>query len=556
MKIRILLAALVVFSSISGASAQPVIDASRVEDQLNLPQATPDIAAPPVRPPLPSAPVPQGAETVRFFLKAVTIDGARIYPPSVWDELLADMKNRDVSVADLYRLAGQITNRYRADGYVMAQAFLPPQTLKDGVARILVIEPFIDEVKTEGAVPQGFIVQKTLAPWYRHKILNVGDLETTLLRINDLPGVHVQSVIEPQPGHPTPGALALRLIFTKTPPLSGEVSFDNFGSKYIGPFQGGARLTMDNLFGHMAETTLQIFTPTQMRELLYGNITHHIPALWSGFTFDLAANYSRVVPGYTLSVNDVKSQSRTFSAGVTQSIIRSRSTNLAVSASLESRDSTTKTLGTKLSEDKLTVAMVETAYETADGWSGLNAANIKLRQGMNIMGARKTGSAGLSRLEGESDFTSLQFQVSRLQKITQEWSLYTNLRGQYAPQPLLSSEEFGYGGNPTGRAYNASEIVGDRGLAGTIEARYALTATPQLNLNPYAFYDIGKVWNIDKIDGSDFSGASAGFGIKGALRNGIAFDTYIAQPLTRRIETPQYGSGHSPVFKFSLEYHF
>lgn len=533
-----------------------VPDAGRVEEQLNL---TPQPQAPltPERTPprAVSNPLP-GAQTARFTLRKIEFKGSTVYAPADLQVMAAPLLNREVSVADIYALAAQITDRYRADGYVVAQAFVPPQAIRAGIIRIDILEPYISEVIVAGDAPRSAAVRRLVAPWRQNKLMNVHDLERTLLLINDLPGVKVQSVLEPQTHAAAPGAMVLRLIFDGEPMAEGRVSFDNYGSKYIGPYQVGGGVSLNNAFWHMAQTDIQAYVTTQIQELMYGNIAHHIPLPAEGLMLDLGASYSRVVPGGSLDLNDIKSRSRVFSLGVTQSVIRSRSMNLSLSAALESRTSTTKTLGIKLSEDRLSVAMLEAIFENADRWGGFNDLNLRLRHGLDILGARKTGSADLSRAEGHSDFTSLQMQASRLQPLGDVWALFMSLRGQYAWNPLLSNEEFGYGGNAVGRAYNASEIVGDRGVSGIIEARYTMRPLGNLNLSPYVFYDIGKVWNTDSVDGDDFSGASTGIGLRGGFVSGLTFDVMVAKPLTRRLETPQIGDGDSPVMKFSLEYRF
>ncbi len=542
--------------SANAYASAPLPDAGRIEEQLNLTPPSQPRPAPSTPPAAAQASPLPGAETTYFLLRDVRFTGATVDTPEELRAMAAPLLGREVAVADLYRLAARLTDRYRQDGYVVAQAFIPPQAIQGGVITIAVLEPYVDDVTLTGEVPPDLAAQMLIAPWRQDKLMNVNALERTLLLLNDLPGVRVQSVLEPQIGNPAPGAMVLRLIFAKEPAYRGRVSFDNYGSNYIGPYQAGGGITLSNAFGHMAETDIQAYVATQMQELMYGNLAHRVPLPVAGLTANFGASYSRVVPGGSLDLNDIESQSRSAVIGLTQSLIRSRELNLSVAASLETRSSVTKTLGVRLSEDQLTVAMLESVLENADRWGGVNSASLRVRQGLDWLGARETGSLDLSRAEGESDFTSVQAQVSRLQDLNQDWSVFVSLRGQYASGPLLSSEEFGYGGNAVGRGYNASEIVGDRGLSGLVEARYRIQAMPNLDLSPYAFYDLGKVWNIDTVGGEDFSGASTGFGVRGAFASGLSFDAMLAQPLTRRVETPQYGDGKSPQFRFSVEYRF
>jgi len=132
--------------------------------------------------------------------------------------------------------------------------------------------------------------------------------------------------------------------------------------------------------------------------------------------------------------------------------------------------------------------------------------------------------------------------LTRLQGIIQDWSLLMTAAFQRASGPLYSVEEFGYGGQAFGRAYDSSEISGDHGAAGSLELRYdGWNNLQPVSISPYAFYDIGVVWNDDTSQAKRESGASAGFGVRVSSDIGITGNIGIAFPLTRENETPVYG---------------
>ncbi|MBY0354143.1 MAG: BamA/TamA family outer membrane protein [Rickettsiales bacterium] len=121
---------------------------------------------------------------------------------------------------------------------------------------------------------------------------------------------------------------------------------------------------------------------------------------------------------------------------------------------------------------------------------------------------------------------------------------------------LPASEEFGIGGPSFGRAYDLSEIMGDEGVAGSLEVRYqAIPEWRGLQTVPYIYYDLGKVWNNDT-DGESFSAASAGLGVRFAHELGINAQLGLAFPLTREPERPIYGDHHSPRLLMQLGYGF
>lgn len=80
-------------------------------------------------------------------------------------------------------------------------------------------------------------------------------------------------------------------------------------------------------------------------------------------------------------------------------------------------------------------------------------------------------------------------------------------------------------------------------MAGSLELHY--TGLEPLNgfrFVPSAFYDIGKIWNIDDGQEDGLSAASAGVGLYMSHTSGISSSLTLAQPLTKRIDTQVYGN--------------
>lgn len=521
-----------------GRAARPKIEP---RDAVTPPQAT-----------LGSVP---GGKEVSFLLKGIDIVGGSTYPAEVFSPLYESLLSTNVSIADVYKIAQAINQVYFDDGYIFSRVILPQQEIGNGLVKIQIVESHIESVEFLTDVPTYPILARMIDGLASDKSLNIKEFEAKVLAINDLPGVDMKFYIEPSEKGSPSGSLNVKLSFAKKD-ASVDLSFDNYGSKLIGPYQVGESVTLYNSFDHMAETTLQGFQATQKNELQYYSVDHSIPIHESGTTLDLFGSYSRILPGGTFGDIDLKTYSRTASLGLTHPVIRSRDKNLSVSAALEHYSADSKILGARLYEDQTTTLELGASLDFSDNWYGVNLVDVTLRKGMNILGARETGSTDLSRAEGRSDFTTLRAELVRIQRLSPKWGLWTHVKGQYASAPLLSSEQFGYGGNEIGRAYNPSEIVGDHGISALAEVFYKLRDEDNFSLSPYGFYDIGKTWNIDNLDGEGFSGASAGVGIRADWNDQLSLDLTMAYPLTRSVAIPDWANDEGPQVKFSLGYGF
>jgi hemolysin activation/secretion protein len=88
----------------------------------------------------------------------------------------------------------------------------------------------------------------------------------------------------------------------------------------------------------------------------------------------------------------------------------------------------------------------------------------------------------------EGSFTKLTAQLSRLQAIVPQHSLYLAVGGQWAGKNLDASEKLGLGGARAVRAYPSGEVLVDQGLIGTVEWRWTVND----EVTPFLFYDAAR----------------------------------------------------------------
>ncbi|MGV2482470.1 UNVERIFIED_CONTAM: ShlB/FhaC/HecB family hemolysin secretion/activation protein, partial [Salmonella enterica subsp. enterica serovar Weltevreden] len=73
-------------------------------------------------------------------------------------------------------------------------------------------------------------------------------------------------------------------------------------------------------------------------------------------------------------------------------------------------------------------------------------------------------------------------------------------RVQYAPNPLLSYEEYSIGNFTLGRGFDPGALTGDSGVGFPSEVRIGSLiprSRKDLALQPFGFFDLGVVWNRD-----------------------------------------------------------
>lgn len=507
---------------------------------VDVPQQTLDFAA------------PEGAAGIAFELKGVRIEGVTAFSENELADIYAPYVGRKITLDMVWAFAGQITERYRAKRFFLSRAFVPAQEIEDGTIVIRVVEGHVGRVEWQGGVKESRIIRQLTEELLQNRPLSTNVLESYLLRVNDLPGHSYRAVVQPSKAGAEEAAVTLAMV-PQEKQGQGLVSFDNYGSRFLGPLQ--ASLYYNDSFIPMQQTYLSLSASTPADELKYGAVLHQIPVL-PRVNLELNGSYVVAEPGYSLEINEIESKSAEVGVGITYQPIRQWLENMTIGVKLTGKDTDTDILGTPLIRDRVRVLRTSFAYDRADILSGYSYWNASFSRGLEIFGSSSEGEADLSRLEAAPDFMKVDFSYTRQQPISNDWLVLARVAGQWADSPLYSSEEFGFGGQGFGRAYDPSEITGDHGIAASAELRYnSAPAIGQLQFVPFAFYDVGKVWNIDA--GLDGSASSAGLGVAITLPSGISATLTAAQPLTRDIDNPINGGGEkAPRLSFGLSYKF
>lgn len=350
------------------------------------------------------------------------------------------------------------------------------------------------------------------------------------------------------------GGVLLVILGIPRPGLQANLSIDNTGSKYIGPYMASERVSIVTDQLPYQQTTLSLSADAAFKELKNIDISQAIPLNANGLKISCNAGYTHGTPGYTLEPNDVESRSLRLGALLSWNATRQRAENLSLSGGFDYQDSDTDILGIPFVRDRTRSVKLQAHYDRQDTHAGASVVEATLSHGLDMLGASEAGDPDLSRAEGKPDFTKIEAAAYRFQQLSPEWNAVFGVTGQYSGTPLLSAQEFGFGGQAFGRAYDPSEIVGDQGCAFKAEVHYdgLIDIDAGRHAQPYLFYDIGKVWNLDAGQPGAVSAASAGAGLRYPLPYGINADISLAQPLTRPVDAPQYGEGKAPRFVFSV----
>lgn len=493
---------------------------------------------------------------IKLLVQDIKIIGATHYSPDELRGLYAHLIGQEVTLADVYLVEEEITRKYRDDGFILSRAVIPEQRIKDGVVEIRVVEGFIDTIIVEGGEHSEKRIRK-----YTHKILeskplHIRDLERYLLFVNDLPGITSQSILRPSDKNQGASNL-VAMVEHKT--LDGNLSYDNYGSHYVGPIRGTMSVNLNSFMGFGERITLDAMLANPASELKYSQLSFALPLGNEGITLTVRSSQSPSEPDDDLAVQQVESDSTQQSLEVHLPVVRSRDFNFTFDASYTHKANDVDVLRTANIRDRLKILKLTSTVEYADALAGYTKFSVSARKGYD-WNSTKQGDLLSSRPEAHPQFICFSGEVQRnqgLHNIINGLNLFVLGQWQYANKPLFSSEEFGLGGRQIGRGYDTGEILGEKGYGVSVELQYTAPEVWGVTSQLYGFYDTGEVWNRDRADDNTSNEkpnlSSDGLGARFFWNNALSVNLEVAKPVGR---IPVSQVDKEPRYHLGLSYSF
>jgi hemolysin activation/secretion protein len=491
------------------------------------------------------SPVPRAVEELSFEVKDIRIAGSTVYSPEQLRPLYEPLIGHSVHLADILAVADQIEGKYRADGYILTRAFVPPQSVSNGVFQINVVEGYIEAVSVEGGDEDARNrVRAIVAPVTASRPLQLKVIESALLRANQLPGTGASGLLRPSPTQP--GASDLAVTVTAEP-VSVVLSMDNRGTKLTSRWTQEADVAA--LVGDdQIVLTVQKAPHWDDRHAFSGKYSHPIGT--DGLTVSgnfLASDSSPSGPG--AGGLQLPTKSRSIGGRAAYPLVVSRDNLLALDGGLTIQKSEVNESGggstTDLRDDWRTID-IAVAYQNVGFLGGVSSVSFDVAHGLSILGASSEHNANATRAGGQPDFTKFSTIIRRTQPLWDNFSAAFTGIGQYSLNTLMLGEEVSYGGAVgVGRGYDPASLTGDSGAGGAFELRYDdASPVPYVNnAQYYVFYDAARIWNHKAAPPNNDTLQSTGIGVRLSVVHNIALGIEVAHTFVPLPTNDLHGDG-------------
>lgn len=475
------------------------------------------------------AATPKGGEQLSLRLGRVTIDGAFPELSAQNAILVARLQDKKVTIADLFAAANELEQAYARAGYVLVRVSVPPQRLVErGPVRIVVVDGFIEAVKTDG-VPERFRrpVGERLEGLIGRRHVTLADLERALLIAGGLPGMKLKSALSR--GQQLGGALLV--VEGEDPLFSTTVTTDRRLPAVLGRWETSATIGINGALGHGEELYLSTTTGYGLDK--YGFLTPPLRTVGVGAVVPMGEDGVVFNPEYTNSRTQPKplpgsppviGQLNRFSMRGSYPVVEDRAQTFTLDSAIEVTDQLlfSPLFASDLSHDDYAALRVGASWQRLTPWGAPLLLHAQFSRGLGGRNASdaKAESVPLSRQGASPYFAKLNVDAHLLQALPDDFHLDVIGKGQWTfARPQLSSEQFSLDGPDAVSALPSGSLSVDAGATGRVEfgRTIALTGLPvPLTLSPYLFGAAGwgRIYLPTFVERSIVSGAAFGVGLK------------------------------------------
>ena len=420
----------------------------------------------------------------RFTLSGITFNASVYIDRATLEGIAKGFIGHPISFEDLNGLLRQINSRYEQQKQLTARAIIPPQSLDNGVLKVVLVEAKVDAVAWQGQPT------RVKPAFYEARLpLKVGEtldspaLMNAIQRFNaTTPGPQVTASLAP--GHKF-GTTQVDLQAFEPDPWQWTAFLNNYGTEGTGREQYGGTLTWFSPTG-VADALSATAVATAGSQ--YGSLRYSRPVnTYNGVVYaEVGANTLKIKKG-PFAALDIKGDSQTYGLGYDQPKWVDEHWNLLGGVAYDHQVSSTTIQGLDLSDTTVDEFTLKGQLEyRAAPWYGRYEQRLRQASTDNSV----TGESGSFQLLNGDGYLSRDFGQRFTGVARFGWQYATN------PRELPSTLLYQFGGISSVRGYDPGVIASPQGMTLNLEWYWNLSERWQ----PFAFFDYGRAMQLGTAD--------------------------------------------------------
>jgi hemolysin activation/secretion protein len=434
-------------------------------------------------------------------------------------EIIQPFTHRQLSFSELLQARSEITQFYVSKGYITSGAYIPPQTLDNGVVVIKIIEGGLESinVQVEGKLNPDYVRDRL---WLAAgKPLNVPRLLEALqiLQLNPI----IAKISSELANSTEPGQSILNVSVETARSFYSSIILDNGRNPQVGSFRRGVALEDINLSGNGDSLRGTYLNTDGSNDI---DVSYAIPLTPENGTLTLGfRNITGEVIEYPFSLLDLKSYYQKYLVSFRQPLWQTPYSEFALGLGFDHQTSSNTLLGYAFPSrgSDLDGKIRLSSLRFSQDWlqrsdTDVLAAHSEFALGINAFNTTTPFDAQYNSSAPDSNYFLWRGQAQWVHLLAPDTLLVAKTNIQLADSAVPSLEQFALGGLGSVEGYRQNTLLTDNGAFASLEARFPLYRIPEeravLQIIPFVNWGTG--WNNRSPDPEINTLASIGLGLQ------------------------------------------
>ncbi|WP_107670205.1 ShlB/FhaC/HecB family hemolysin secretion/activation protein [Cyanothece sp. BG0011] len=434
-------------------------------------------------------------------VKAFSFEGNTAFDTEELKEVIEEFIDRPLSFAELLQARSAITQYYVDQGYVTSGAYIPPQTIENGIVTIKIVEGQLEDIQVtvEGKLNPNYVRDRLALGGQTP--LNIPRLVESLqlLQLNPI----IESISAELTPSPRPGNNILVVNVVSARSFYPSLLFDNGRNPQVGEIRRGFNLTENNLLGIGDKAEFTYYNTDASDDV---EVTYQVPVNVYNGTIEVGyRSLTGEIIEEPLDILDINSDYQKYSFRFRQPIIQTPSQEFTLGLDVDHQKSKTLYLDGLAFPSRGSDTNGRTHISTvrfSQEWVGRSATQVLSARSEFDWGIEAFGTTTPFDLQVNPDAPYSNYFLWRGQaqwvKLLAPDTLFV-IRSdmQLADRAIVSLEQFSLGGLGNVEGYRQNSLLTDNGIFAAMELRFPVYRLPKdrfvVQIVPFLNY--GQGWN-------------------------------------------------------------
>jgi len=424
----------------------------------------------------------QRSDEAKVLINSIVVERAIEIPERTIRSIVEKYEGHSLTLTDMRKIAGLITDEYRSRGNVTSFAYLVPQKITNNTLRIAITEGNVGSVHIKGNRYFSKWLLGNYLDMNKDEIFNYDKLRENLDFINSNPDLNVNAILERGDEQ---GQTDINLKVKDRLPLHATLGMNNYNSRYLDRYKYLMELKCNNFLALGHTLTGEIQLGEAERYQLYS--ARYLAPIDSRNT--IGASYIRLNQRLGREVGDleIKGTGDIFSLFYTHTAVNTDNFTLNITPGFTYKDIDNEVLDVITSEDNVRIAKIGFDVDYLDEFNGRTIITQEFDLGLkDVFGGMNGSGYNSSRAGAGGDFFKSVTNFARVQSLPADLALMVKGTIQLSNDSLPSAEQIFIGGAKTVRGYPVSEYGGDSGYQTAVELYIPPYLIPEDWEIPYA----------------------------------------------------------------------